>query len=155
MAILVLQKEENLPDSSLEVLNAIPKSLRIKPKLANKLAAIYLKNDDAIDKDEEVSMTIINNCNDEKTSVLLAIRQMRLSNGSFDIVEKTLFALGNKYAVLTDKSKRPSFEGKDYQIKLLDYLKEVGYIASYKTETKDKNTIYRVYPLKSATTRLI
>lgn len=149
LAILVLQKEENLPDSSLEVLNAIPKSLRIKPKLANKLAAIYLKNDDAIDKDEEVSMTIINNCNDEKTSVLLAIRQMRLSNGSFDIVEKTLFALGNKYAVLTDKSKRPSFEGKDYQIKLLDYLKEVGYIASYKTETKDKNTIYRVYPTKS------
>lgn len=148
-AILVLQKEENLPDSSLEVLNAIPKSLRIKPKLANKLAAIYLKNDDAIDKDEEVSMTIINNCNDEKTSVLLAIRQMRLSNGTFDIVEKTLFALGNKYAVLTDKSKRPSFEGKDYQIKLLDYLKEVGYIASYKTETKDKNTIYRVYPTKS------
>ena len=149
LAILVLQKEENLPDSSLEVLNAIPKSLRIKPKLANKLAAIYLKNDDAIDKDEEVSMTIINNCNDEKTSVLLAIRQMRLSNGTFDIIEKTLFALGNKYAVLTDKSKRPSFEGKHYQIELLDYLKEVGYIASYKTEIKDKNTVYRVYPTKS------
>lgn len=149
MAILVLNKEEGLPDTSLEVVNAIPNSLRIKPKLANKLASIYLKKNEAIDEDEDVSMAIISNCNDEKASVLLAIRQMKLSNGNSDIIGKTLCALGNKYAVLTDKSKRPLFEDKHYQIKLLDYLKEVGYIASYKTETKDKNTTYRVYPTKS------
>lgn len=149
LAIMVLNKEEGLPDTSLEVVNAIPKFLRIKPKLANKLASIYLKKKDAIDEDEDVSMAIISNCKDEKASVLLAIRQMKLSNGNSDTIGKTLCTLDNKYAVLTDKSKRPLFEGKHYQIKLLDYLKEVGYIASYKTETKDKNTTYRVYPTKS------
>ena len=149
LAILVLQKEENLPDSSLEVVNAIPTSLRIKPKLANKLAAIYLKNEDAIDEDEEISMAIINNCNDERNSVQLAIRYMKLSNGDFGKIEKALCALGHKYEILADKSKRPSFEGKHYQLELLDYLKGLGYIASFKKEIKEKNTVYRVYPTKN------
>lgn len=54
-------------------------------------------------------MAIISNCKDEKASVLLAIRQMKLSNGNSDIIGKTLCTLDNKYAVLTDKSKRPLF----------------------------------------------
>ena len=149
LAILVINKEIGFSDSSLEVVNAIPKSFRIQPKLANKLATIYLRRDDAIDEDEDVSMAIISHCNDERNSVQLALRYMKLSNGNFDKIEKALCAIGHKYEILTDKSKRPSLEGKHYQLELLNYLKGLGYIASFKKEIKEKNTVYRVYPTKN------
>ena len=85
---MVINKEIGFSDSSLEVVNAIPKSFRIQPKLANKLATIYLRRDDAIDEDEDVSMAIISHCNDERNSVQLALRYMKLSNGNFDKIEK-------------------------------------------------------------------
>ena len=94
-------------------------------------------------------MAIISHCNDERNSVQLALRYMKLSNGNFVKIEKALCAIGHKYEILTDKSKRPSLEGKHYQLELLNYLKGLGYIASFKKEIKEKNTVYRVYPTKN------
>ena len=149
LATIVLNKEIEQIKSSLEVVNVIPKAIRMKPQFAGLLSAIYLNKDNAMDEDEDIAMNIIANCNSKKSSIVLAIRYMKLKENDYSLIEQTLGALGGKYACLNDKSKRPTFDDKDYNLQLLNYLKDAGYIASYKKETKEKETLYRAYPTKS------
>ena len=107
--------------------------------------SIIIKSND-FNLDEEFALALINNGNYEKNRVKVATYKIRTSDADPNTIKDYLSALGGDYEAINDKSKKPKIGSVEYNVNLLNVLKDIGYISSFKEESK--GNALRIYPKK-------
>lgn len=82
----------------------------------------------------------------KKNRVKVATYKIRTSDADPNTIKDYLSALGGDYEAINDKSKKPKIGSVEYNVNLLNVLKDIGYISSFKEESK--GNALRIYPKK-------
>lgn len=95
------------------------------------------------DLDEKFALALIKNGSYEKNRVIMVTYMIQASNAAPNLIKDYLSTLGGDYETINDRSKKPKISFVEYNVKLLNVLKDIGYISSFKEEEKG-NTL-RIY----------
>lgn len=98
------------------------------------LSIIIRSND--FDLDDDFVLSLIRNGNNEKNRVKMATYMIQTSEADPNLIKDYLAALGGDYEAISDRSKKPKIDFVEYNVKLLNVLKGIGYISSFKEESK-------------------
>lgn len=107
--------------------------------------SIIIKSND-FNLDEEFALALISNGSYEKNRVKVATYKIQTSDADPNIIKDYLSALGGDYEAINDKSKKTKIGSVEYNVNLLNVLKDIGYISSFKEESK--GNALRIYPKK-------
>ena len=129
-----------------KIVHKLSEDILSQPYLANDLSQILVKTKDVVGIKNEIILGIIQNAKLVDDRVYLAIMFMEVNDNEEDSVSEALTILGDSYGEIKDKSKRALLVKNDINKELLEYLKRIGYISTFKEETSNKNKgNYRVY----------
>ncbi|MCD8290429.1 MAG: ATP-binding protein [Prevotella sp.] len=146
VACKLLESEAFSLEEKVKIIEIIHKDVRCTNKVADLLIPIYIKGN-YIDKDTDVALFVIKRANKIDTKVKLAVLFIKANPGRENI-SSALKALGGEYSDITKHDKHPKLDTTNYNVELLEILKDVNYISSFKEEKKDKGGKghLRVYP---------
>lgn len=126
-----------------KIINIIPKETIIAVRNISEVIidAILASND--INLHDEILFHLLASNVKLAKKVRLAILMISEHNTDFEYTEKVLKTTNEKYADICNTSKRTTVKVSPYNKDLLEILKRIEYISSYK-ETKDSD-VYRIY----------
>ena len=122
-----------------KIVHKLSEDILSQPYLANDLSQILVKTKDVVGIKNEIILGIIQNAKLVDDRVYLAIMFMEVNDNEEDSVSEALTILGDSYGEIKDKSKRALLVKNDINKELLEYLKRIGYISTFKEETSNKN----------------
>lgn len=110
--------------------------------ISDVVLSIIVKSND-YDLDDEFVFALIKHGRNERNRVKVTTYKIQASNADPNIIKDYLSALGGDYEAINDNSKKPKIVFAEYNVNLLNVLKGVGYISSFKEEDKGKSL--RIY----------
>ena len=110
--------------------------------ISDVVLSIIVKSND-YDLDDEFVLALIKHGRNERNCVKVTTYKIQASNADPNIIRDYLSALGGDYEAINDTSKKPKIGFVEYNVNLLNALKGVGYISSFKEEDKGKSL--RIY----------
>ena len=110
--------------------------------ISDVVLSIIVKSND-YDLDDEFVLALIKHGRNERNCVKVTTYKIQASNADPNIIRDYLSALGGDYEAINDTSKKPKIGFAEYNVNLLNALKGVGYISSFKEEDKGKSL--RIY----------
>ena len=110
--------------------------------ISDVVLSIIVKSND-YDLDDEFVLALIKHGRNERNRVKVTTYEIQASNADPNIIKDYLSALGGDYETINDNSKKPKIGFTEYNVNLLNALKGVGYISSFKEEDKGKSL--RIY----------
>ena len=99
------------------------------------ILSIIIRSND-FDLDDDFVLSLIKNGNNEKNRVKIATYMIQTSDADPNLIKDYLAALGGDYEAINDRSKKPKIDFLEYNVKLLNVLRNIGYISSFKEESK-------------------
>lgn len=99
------------------------------------ILSIIIRSND-FDLDDDFVLSLIKNGNNEKNRVKIATYMIQTSDADPNLIKDYLAALGGDYEAINDRSKKPKIDFVEYNVKLLNVLRNIGYISSFKEESK-------------------
>ena len=126
-----------------KILNIVPKETIIAVRIIFEVIidAILASND--VNLHEEILFHLLASNVKLAKKVRLATLMISEHNTDFEYSERVLKTINGKYAEICNSSKRTTVKVSPYNKDLLEILKRIEYISSYK-ETKDSD-VYRIY----------
>ena len=110
--------------------------------ISDVVLSIIVKSND-YDLDDEFVLALIKHGRNERNCVKVTTYKIQAPNADPNIIKDYLSALGGDYEAINDNSKKPKIGFAEYNVNLLNALKDVGYISSFKEEDKGKSL--RIY----------
>jgi len=124
------------------IITITPKDLLVRSdKVANIVLNVILYTD-LKDIDEETIIKIVGSASDESSKVYIILLLINEYNYDNSKIIELLRLLGDKYADIADKSKRPALEKTRWNIKLAEALRYKGFVFSvkwYKNSSKENS----------------
>lgn len=126
-----------------KIINIVPKEIIMALRnISEVIIDAILESNDFNLHDEILFHLLASNAKLAK-KVRLATLMISEHNTDFDYIGKILNAINDTYAEICNSSKRATIKVSTCNKNMLEMLKRIGYISSYK-ETKD-NEVYRIY----------
>ena len=113
--------------------------------ISDVVLSIIVKSND-YDLDDEFVLALIKIGRNERNRVKVTTYKIQTSDADPNLIKDYLAALGGDYETINDRSKKPKIDFVEYNVKLLNVLKDIGYISSFKEESK--GNVLRIYPKK-------
>lgn len=124
------------------IVTITPKDLLVRSDRVANIVLNVILNTDLKDTDEETIIKIVGSASDESSQVYIILLLINEYNYDDSKIIELLRLLGDKYAGIADKSKRPALEKTRWNIKLVEALRYRGFVFSvkwYKNSSKENS----------------
>ena len=126
---LLIHEGFSLPDYQKIMASFTPETVTVNKMIANKMCSFQAEQYSVCD--ETILLNAIELCKNESDAVVTAVHKMQQSQGGKTAISAIIEKLPDKYKELVETNKHPKLMETEYNLALVNTLKDMDYISSY------------------------